>query len=131
MNTKEIYDVVYGHKVGPSIKEWFDELCFKLCWTRSKFSPLNPKVINRRLQNLGYTPEEIHAIRDIFVGCTRTAINRIQYQHPKEVPNKYVATGPDWYGAYQLFLNVDNRFHEEKNKLVSKLFQMKLEKLAK
>ena len=130
MDTKEIYDVIYGHRVGPSIKEWFDELIFKLCFTRSKHSPLNPNVINRRLKSLGYTPAEIHSIRDIFVGCTKTAITRLQYQHPKEIPNKYVATGPDWYGVYQLFLNVDAKYHAEKNELVHSLFKLKLQKMG-
>ena len=131
MNTKEIYDIVYGHKIGPNIKEWCDELFFKLCFTRAKYSPLNPKIINRRLASLGYTPEEIYTIRDIFVESTKTAISRLQFQNPDEVPAKYVASGAHWYGAYQLFLNVDDKFHKEKDELVSKLFILKLEKLAK
>lgn len=129
---QKLMDILYrksaGSKISDKIGLWiWNNLVFK----NDEITPQNAKIVEKYLSTSGFSKKQIHDIRDLFTKTTKVAIDQLQKKYGKEViPDKYISAGSDWFGVYQLYLNIAEEYHIEFKKMVKKLFLLKIEKLG-
>ncbi len=124
-------DIIYKKKAGSKITDkvglW---IWNNLMFINDEITPQNPKQVEKYLTSLGYSKEQLHLFRDLFTQTTKSVLDYLQNKHGKEaIPDKYVAAGPEWYGVYTLYLNVDEKYHAEFKKVVKQIFLKKIDKM--